>query len=102
MNCQQRHASSCDEGGSRVVDPATAWVSESRVMELQPSDEESIVRTAVADLGRRFATVDRSRIETTVRRRVGDLFAGARVKTYVGIIAERHAREELQRLGGTA
>ena len=69
-------------------------------MELQPSDEESIVRVAIADLGRRFASVDPSRIETTVRRRVGELFAGARVKTYVGIIAERHARDELQRLGG--
>jgi len=71
-------------------------------MELQPSDEESIVRVAVADLGRRFAPVDRSRIETTVRRRVGELFAEARVKTYVGIIAERHARDELQRLRGSA
>jgi hypothetical protein len=71
-------------------------------MELQPSDEESMVRVAVADLGRRFATVDRSRIEMTVRRRVGELFARARVKIYVGIIAERHARDELQRLGGSA
>jgi len=61
-----------------------------------------MVRVAVADLGRRFATVDRSRIEMTVRRRVGELFARARVKIYVGIIAERHARDELQRLGGSA
>jgi hypothetical protein len=71
-------------------------------MELQPSDEESMVRVAVEDLGRRFATVDPSRIETTVRRRVGELLTRARVKTFVGIIAERHAREELQQLGGSA
>jgi hypothetical protein len=72
------------------------------MMELQPSDEESMVRVAVANLGRRFAAVDRSRIESTVRRLVGELFPRARVKTFVGIFAERHAREELQRLGGSA
>jgi hypothetical protein len=71
-------------------------------MELQPSDEESMVRVAVADLGRRFAGVDESRIETTVRRYVHEWLARARVKTFVGVIAQRHAREELQHLAGTA
>ena len=71
-------------------------------MELQPSDEESIVRVAIADLGRRFASVDPSRIETTVRRYVHEWLARARVKTFVGVIAQRHAREELQHLGRTA
>lgn len=68
-------------------------------MDLQPPDEESMVRVAVADLDHRFASIDRSRIETTVRRLVRVWFARARVKNFVGLIAERHAREELQGLG---
>lgn len=67
-------------------------------MELQAPDEEAMVRVAVADLDDQFAGIDRSHIEATVRRLVGVWLARARVKIFVGIIAERHAREELQQL----
>ena len=61
------------------------------------SDEEAMVRAAVANLADHFAmeTLD---IEATVRRFVGEWYERARVKTFVGIIAERHARMELQRI----
>ena len=61
------------------------------------SDREAMVRAAVANLVDRFA-VDAREIETTVRRFVTEWFAQARVKTFVGIIAERHALMELQRI----
>jgi hypothetical protein len=64
-------------------------------MDLQPPDEETMIRVAVADLDDRFASIDRSRIEATVRRLVRSWFARSRVKIFVGIIAERHARAEL-------
>jgi hypothetical protein len=65
-------------------------------MELQAPDEEAMIRVAVADLDDRFASIDRSRIEGTVRRLVHEWFAHSHVKVFVGIIAERHARTELQ------
>jgi hypothetical protein len=65
-------------------------------MDLQAPDEESMVRVAVAELDDRFTTVDRSRIESTVRRLVHDWLARARIKTFVGIIAGRHARSEIE------
>ena len=67
-------------------------------MELQAPDEEAMVRVAVQHLADRFESLERTRIESTVRRVVNDLFARARVKIYVGIIAERGARAELQHL----
>ena len=68
-------------------------------MDLQAPDEESMVRGAVADLDGRFASIDRSRIESIVRRLVHAWFTSARVKTFVGIIAARHARAELEQVG---
>jgi hypothetical protein len=65
-------------------------------MELQPPDEETMVKVAVADLDDRFESIDRSKIETTVRRLVRDLLAKSRVKIFVGIFAERRARAELE------
>jgi hypothetical protein len=67
-------------------------------MELQAPNEESMIRIAVSDLDDRFASLDHSRIEAVARRLVGEWFARARVKTFVGIIAERHARAELQQV----
>jgi hypothetical protein len=58
-------------------------------------DEEAMVRVAVANLADRFA-IDAFDIETTVRRCIAEWIGRARVKTFVGIIAERHARLELQ------
>lgn len=66
-------------------------------MELHTPDEETMVKVAVADLDDRFESIDRSKIETTVRRLVHELLARARVKTFVGILAERRARAELRR-----
>jgi hypothetical protein len=57
-----------------------------------------MVRVAVEHLADRFESIDRSRIESTVRRVVRDWFARARIKIFVGIIAERRARAELERL----
>jgi hypothetical protein len=65
-------------------------------MELQSPNEESMIRVAVADLDDRFASIDRARIEGTVRRLVHEWFERAHVKNFVGIIAERHARSELE------
>ena len=64
-------------------------------MDLQAPDEEAMVRVAVADLDRRFDAIGHARIESTVRRLVHTWFTRARVKNFVGIIAERHARTEL-------
>ena len=65
-------------------------------MELKAPDEETMLRAAVADLEIRFRSIDHSRIESTARRLVREWFERARVKTFVGIIAERHARTELE------
>ena len=67
-------------------------------MELQARNEESMIRVAIADLDSRFASIDKSRIEVIVRRLVGEWFARARVKMFVGIIAERYARAELEQV----
>ena len=69
-------------------------------MNLQSPNEETMVKVAVADLEDQFATVDPSRIEATVRRLVHSWFTRSRVKSFVGIIAERHARAELEQFGG--
>ena len=55
-----------------------------------------MVRVAVDNLDDELGTVDRDRIEGTVRRLVHDWIGRARVKIFVGIIAERHARRELE------
>jgi hypothetical protein len=67
-------------------------------MEPQAPDEETMVKVAVSDLDDRFESIDRSRIEATVRPLVRDLLARARVKAFVGIIAERRAKAELKKL----
>ncbi len=58
-------------------------------------DEQAMVRAAIANLVDRFA-IDPNEVESTVQRLVREWFERARVKTFVGIIAERHARTELQ------
>ena len=68
-------------------------------MELHAPDQEAMIRVAVADLDDRFEAIDRSRIESTVRRLVREWFARSRVKAFVGVIAERHARAELLAVG---
>ena len=62
-------------------------------MEPQAPDEETMVKVAVADLDDRFRSIDRPRIEATVRRFVRDLLARARVKTFVGS-SRNDAREQ--------
>ena len=53
--------------------------------------------SAVANLSARFVVIDEAHVEATVRRCVGESLAEARVTTFVGIIAERRARLELQK-----
>ena len=65
------------------------------LMDLQAPDEETMVKVAVADLDDRFESIDKDRIESTVRRLVREWLGRSRIKTFVGIIAERHARAEL-------
>lgn len=67
-------------------------------MELQPPDEEALTCVLVADLADRFPSIARARIEEIVRPIVAEWFAHARVKSFVGIIAERRARNELRRV----
>ena len=63
----------------------------------QTSTPDAIVRVAAAHLADRFASVDAERIEATVRRHVEERCANARVTNFVGILAERDARAELER-----
>ena len=69
-----------------------------RAMELSPSDPTTAIRVAVANLDARIPSLEQSQIESVVRRRVEELFAHARVKNFVGILAERDARDELVQL----
>ena len=66
-------------------------------MELQAPDEESIVSVAVTNLQGRFGSIQRLTIELVVRRVVREVLATAKVTSFIGIIAERAARAELQR-----
>ena len=66
-------------------------------MELQPPNEEGMVQIAVAELAQEFEATDRDRVEAAVRNSVAKLWDQARVKSFIGIIAERHAREQLRR-----
>ena len=67
-------------------------------MELEGSNDDIAVRIATAALADQFARLERSHIEATVQRHLDELHARARVTTFIGIFAERHAREELQKL----
>ncbi len=66
-------------------------------MELQEPTEQAMVRTATDHLSARFDRLERPQIESTVSRLVSEWCERARVKTFVGLIAERHARAELER-----
>jgi hypothetical protein len=59
-------------------------------------DEQTMVRAAVAELDAKLPSVQRSRIEPTVRRIVRWWLTRARIRTFAGIIAARQAREELE------
>ena len=65
-------------------------------MELQAPTEEAMVKVAVARLDARFAAIETPRIEAVVRRSLQECYATARVKNFVGIIAERGARTALE------
>jgi hypothetical protein len=58
-------------------------------------NEEAMVRVAVADLERRV-DADRERVEQTVRKHVDALFDQSRIKSFIGILAERRALQELR------
>ncbi len=66
-------------------------------MQPQSPDEQTLVKVAVAELEDRFPSLGPARIEPVVARQVHRWFVRARVKTYVGIIAGREARCELER-----
>ena len=59
-------------------------------------DEEAMVRMAVATVDRKCRSDDHQHVEDAVRRHVHELFGQARIKTFVGVIAARHALEELR------
>ena len=66
-------------------------------MELKAPDEDAMIRAAVADLESQFDAVSTPVIDAVVRRHMDRRFAQSRVKTYLGIFAERDARAELQK-----
>ena len=66
-------------------------------MKSSDPDEASIVRVAVTHLDTRFPSLSTSQIESVVRPRVHDRLEHSRVKNFVGILAERDARTELER-----
>ena len=55
-----------------------------------------MVRVAVATVDRKCRSDDHQHVEDAVRRHVHELFGQARIKTFVGVIAARHALEELR------
>jgi hypothetical protein len=59
-------------------------------------DEDTMVHVAVEDLAGRLPSVARPNIEASVRRWVRHWQERARVQTFVGVIAERDARRELE------
>jgi len=66
-------------------------------MELQQPDEETLVRNATDGLKTTDPAADGGRVERRVREIVHDLCVHSRVKNFVGVIAERRARDELRR-----
>jgi hypothetical protein len=68
-------------------------------VELKAPDEDAMIRAAVAELEDQFDDVDTPVIDAVVRRHMDRRFAESRVKTYIGIFAERDARAELKRSG---
>ncbi len=58
-------------------------------------NEESMIRMAVADVGS-HVDVDDEHVKETVRRHVDNLHEGARIKSFVGILAERRTLRELK------
>jgi hypothetical protein len=61
-------------------------------------DEDAITKSAAQRLVDTLPyEVERGEVETTVRQRVRELCSTARVHTFVGILAERQARELLDR-----
>ena len=58
-------------------------------------DTEAMVRAAVADLERRLES-DSERVEAAVRKHLDELYERSRIKTFVGILAERRALNELR------
>ena len=60
-------------------------------------DEEAMVRVAAAAVDRKCESEDHEHVEAAVRRHVHELFGQARIKTFVGVIAGRHALDELRR-----
>jgi hypothetical protein len=67
-----------------------------RAVEVPAQDENTTIRIATERLDDRFDEVPRREIEATVRRRLRELAARSRVHSFLGIIAERQARAELE------
>jgi len=67
-----------------------------RIAEPAAPDEDTMVHVAVEDLSTRLPRVERPRIEESVRRWVHHWQARARVQTFVGVMAARDARHELE------
>jgi hypothetical protein len=65
----------------------------------ETQDEEKIARVVTEHLDARFPSMAREQVEAVAHRRVHDRYVHARIKNFVGIIAERDARAELARLG---
>jgi hypothetical protein len=65
-------------------------------MELRGLDDDAITQTATERLAEELPDeVDLAHIEATVRDQVRELRSTARVQNFIGILAERHARERL-------
>jgi hypothetical protein len=66
-------------------------------VELSEPDEATIVRVAAAHLDPQFPSVDTRKVESVVRGHVRNRLQQARIRNFVGILAERDARADLQR-----
>jgi hypothetical protein len=66
-------------------------------MQVQQPNEDALVRNATERVSATEPRVERDRVERRVREIVHDLCAHSRVTNFIGVIAERRAREELRR-----
>ena len=66
-------------------------------MEPKAPDEAGMIKAAVAELDSQFDDIDTPVIDAVVRRHLDRRFTNSRIKTYVGIFAERDARAELRK-----
>lgn len=68
-----------------------------RAMDLGAQDETAMAQLAARDLQQQFTEVNADDVDALVREFVQRRFEAARIKAFVGVLAERDARAEIKR-----